>query len=184
MIGLIVARSKNNVIGKNGEIPWKIKGEQKQFRELTTGNVVIMGRKSYEEIGHPLPNRRSIKECIVPKLTDRQKMYVYASEADIINVALFGMTAKEWKEANPDRDGNIRDYADILYLIVLSNLEVLNANMIEEGKNQKERLEKLNNIARKQLNMLLEDQNIIGIREYDRTMSETLKQYTEEREIE
>ncbi len=60
MIGLIVARSKNNVIGKNGEIPWKIKGEQKQFRELTTGNVVIMGRKSYEEIGHPLPNRRNI----------------------------------------------------------------------------------------------------------------------------
>lgn len=60
MIGLIVARSKNNVIGKNGEIPWKIKGEQKKFRELTTGNVVIMGRKSYEEIGHPLPNRKNI----------------------------------------------------------------------------------------------------------------------------
>lgn len=60
MIGLIVARSKNNVIGKNGEIPWKIKGEQKQFRDLTTGNVVVMGRKSYEEIGHPLPNRKNI----------------------------------------------------------------------------------------------------------------------------
>lgn len=60
MIGLIVARSKNNVIGKNGEIPWKIKGEQKQFRELTTGNIVIMGRKSYEEIGHPLPDRKNI----------------------------------------------------------------------------------------------------------------------------
>ena len=60
MIGLIVARSKNNVIGRNGEIPWKIKGEQKQFRELTTGNVVFMGRKSYEEIGHPLPNRKNI----------------------------------------------------------------------------------------------------------------------------
>lgn len=60
MIGLIVARSKNNVIGKDGQIPWKIKGEQKQFKELTTGNVVIMGRKSYEEIGHPLPNRENI----------------------------------------------------------------------------------------------------------------------------
>lgn len=60
MIGLIVARSKNNVIGKNGEIPWRIKGEQKQFKELTTGNVVIMGRKSYDEIGHPLPNRETI----------------------------------------------------------------------------------------------------------------------------
>lgn len=60
MIGLIVARSKNNVIGRNGEIPWKIRGEQKQFRELTTGNVVVMGRKSYEEIGRPLPNRKNI----------------------------------------------------------------------------------------------------------------------------
>ncbi len=60
MIGLIVARSKNNVIGKGGAIPWKIKGEQKQFRELTTGNVVVMGRRSYEEIGHPLPNRDTI----------------------------------------------------------------------------------------------------------------------------
>ena len=60
MVGLIVARSKNNVIGKNGQIPWRIKGEQKQFKELTTGNVVVMGRKSYEEIGHPLPNRLNI----------------------------------------------------------------------------------------------------------------------------
>ena len=57
---MIVARSKNNVIGKNGQIPWKIKGEQKQFKELTTGNVVIMGRKSFEEIGKPLPNRKNI----------------------------------------------------------------------------------------------------------------------------
>lgn len=60
MIGLIVARSKNNVIGRNGKIPWKIKGEQKQFKELTTGNIVVMGRKSYEEIGCPLPNRETI----------------------------------------------------------------------------------------------------------------------------
>ena len=60
MLALIVARSRNNVIGKNGKIPWKIKGEQKQFKELTTGNVVVMGRKSYEEIGYPLPNRENI----------------------------------------------------------------------------------------------------------------------------
>ena len=60
MIGLIEASSKNNVIGKNGKIPWKIKGEQKQFKELTTGNVVIMGRNSYDEIGRPLPNRETI----------------------------------------------------------------------------------------------------------------------------
>ena len=60
MIALIVARSINNVIGKNGRIPWNIKGEQKQFKELTTGNLVIMGRKTYEEIGHPLPGRKTI----------------------------------------------------------------------------------------------------------------------------
>ncbi|MBQ4522090.1 MAG: dihydrofolate reductase [Lachnospiraceae bacterium] len=60
MIALIVAFAKNRVIGKNGKIPWSIKGEQKRFKKLTTGNVVIMGRKSYEEIGHPLPNRDTI----------------------------------------------------------------------------------------------------------------------------
>lgn len=60
MIALIVAYAKNKVIGNNGCIPWKIKGEQKRFRELTTGNVVVMGRKSYEEIGKPLPNRTTV----------------------------------------------------------------------------------------------------------------------------
>ena len=60
MIGLIVARSKNNVIGKGGKIPWNIDGEKQQFKELTTGNVVMMGRRTYEEIGHPLPNRETI----------------------------------------------------------------------------------------------------------------------------
>ena len=60
MTALIVARSINNVIGKNGAIPWNIPGEQKQFRELTSGNVVVMGRKTYEEIGHPLPGRKTI----------------------------------------------------------------------------------------------------------------------------
>ena len=109
----------------------------------------------------------SIKENIVPKLTEQQKTFVYANEADIINVALFGMTAKEWRKENPELEGNIRDYANILYLIVLSNLEVLNANMIEEGINQKERLEKLNIIARKQLCLLLKDGNIMGISRYD-----------------
>ncbi len=60
MISAIVAMSKNRVIGRNGMIPWRIKGEQKRFKELTTGNVIIMGRKSYDEIGHPLPNRDTV----------------------------------------------------------------------------------------------------------------------------
>ena len=114
----------------------------------------------------------SIKEYIVPKLTDKQKTFVYASEADIINMALFGMTAKEWREQNPTAEGNIRDYANVLCLVVLSNLEVLNANMIEEVKGQKERLEKLNLIARKQLQTLMEDKNIIGISEFNQIKKE------------
>ncbi len=85
----------------------------------------------------------SIKENIVPKLTEKQKKFVYADEADVINVALFGMKAKEWRNNNRDIKGNIRDYTDILHLVVLSNLEVLNANMIENNISQNKRLEKL-----------------------------------------
>ena len=77
------------------------------------------------------------------------------------------MTAKEWKQNNPDLDGNIRDNTDILHLVVLSNLEVLNANMIENNINQKERLEKLNNTAKKQLQILINDKNIMGIEKND-----------------
>ena len=117
----------------------------------------------------------SIKENIVPKLTEKQKTFVYANEADIINVALFGMTAKEWRENNTELEGNIRDYANVLYLIVLSNLEVLNANMIEEGISQKERLEKLNVIARKQLDLLLKDRNVMGISVYDENEMELIE---------
>ena len=105
----------------------------------------------------------SIKGNIVPKLTEKQKQFVYASEADVINVALFGQTAKEWKNNNPNLEGNIRDYADILHLIVLSNLEVLNANMIDNNINQSERLEKLNVTARKELSILSKDKNVLGI---------------------
>lgn len=111
----------------------------------------------------------SIKENIVPTLTDKQKLFIYANEADVINVALFGMTAKEWKENNPDKEGNIRDYTDILHLVVLSNLEVLNASMIENNISQKDRLEKLNKTARRQINILTNDSNVIGITKLDDT---------------
>lgn len=110
----------------------------------------------------------SIKENIVPCLTEKQKQFIYANEADVINVALFGMTAKEWRESNPDLEGNIRDYADILHLIVLSNLEVLNASMIDSNISQRERLERLNIIARKELNILATNKNIIGIENLDK----------------
>lgn len=77
------------------------------------------------------------------------------------------MTAKEWRENNPSLDGNIRDYTDILHLVVLSNLEVLNANMIENNISQKERLEKLNNTAKRQLEILINDKNIVGLERYN-----------------
>ena len=111
----------------------------------------------------------SIKENIVPTLTDKQKLFIYANEADVINVALFGMTAKEWRENNPDKEGNIRDYTDILHLVVLSNLEVLTVSMIENNISQKDRLEKLNKTARRQINILANDGNIVGITKLDDT---------------
>ena len=102
----------------------------------------------------------AIKNFIVPTLTEEQKRYVYASEADVLNVALFGMTAKEWKQNNPMLEGNIRDITDILHLIILSNLEVLNSELIEDGLEQSKRLEKLNNVAKRQLELLFNENNI------------------------
>ena len=109
----------------------------------------------------------SIKENIVPNLTEKQRKLIYADEADVINVALFGMTAKEWRDNNPNLKGNIRDYTDVLHLVILSNLEVLNANMIDNKIKQVERLVKLNDIAKKELGILMTDKNIIGINTLD-----------------
>ena len=105
----------------------------------------------------------SIKQNIIPKLTEKQKKFAYAEEADVLNVALFGMTAKEWKENNPDLKGNIRDYASINQLICLSNMENLNAVFINEGISQGERLEKLNKIAIQQMKVLenIEDRKLL-----------------------
>ncbi len=98
----------------------------------------------------------AIKNIIVPNLTERQKKFIYAEEADVLNVALFGMTAKEWRINNPKiaDKGNIRDYTDLLHLVILNNLENINAELIEMKIPQNERLIKLNNIARKQMALL------------------------------
>ena len=99
----------------------------------------------------------AIKSIIVPTLTDEQKKYVYADEADILNVALFGQTAKEWRINNPSISdkGNIRDYTDLLHLVILNNLESINAELIEMKISQKERLIRLNKIAKKQMDFLI-----------------------------
>ena len=98
----------------------------------------------------------SIKNNIVPTLTDKQKRFIYAEEADVLNVALFGMTAKEWRDNNKElaSQGNIRDFTDLLHLVILNNLKNINAELIEMGISQSERLIKLNSIARKQMNIL------------------------------
>ena len=98
----------------------------------------------------------AIKNTIVPTLTEKQKKFVYAEEADVLNVALFGLTAKEWRTSNPDiaDKGNIRDYTDLLHLVILNNLENINAELIKMEIPQRERLIRLNNIARKQMNLL------------------------------
>ena len=82
---------------------------------------------------------------------------MYASEADVLNLALFGMTAAQWRAANPKEKGNMRDYAEIRQLVCLSNLENLNALFIAEGFSQKERLERLNKIAIHQMTILSSD---------------------------
>jgi hypothetical protein len=97
----------------------------------------------------------AIKHNLIPaELTPQQTSIIYATEADVLNMALFGMTAKEWREANPDLKGNIRDYATINELICLSNMENLNSVFINEGLSQRERLIKLNQIAILQMRVL------------------------------
>lgn len=103
----------------------------------------------------------AIKENLISNdLSKREISITYASEADVLNVALFGKTAKEWKGENPDLKGNMRDYASIEQLIVLVNLENLNANFIEQGLEQRNRLLKLNEIARNQLKAFLNSKSI------------------------
>jgi hypothetical protein len=98
----------------------------------------------------------AIKETIIPEnLTIEQFNYIYASEADVLNMALFGNTAKQWRDENPDKEGNIRDYATIEQLVVLSNLESINAVLIHQGLLQPQRLQQLNTIAVTQMKSLL-----------------------------
>lgn len=107
----------------------------------------------------------AIKEQIVPGVvSDKQKVYVYADEADLLNVALFGKTAAEWRSENPDAKGNIRDAATLEQLIVLSNLESINALLIRDGLPQSERLGRLNAVAIAQMKSLLQHSSIKSLR--------------------
>lgn len=99
----------------------------------------------------------AIKENLIPQeITKQQASFVYANEADLLNVALFGITAKEWRDNNPDKDGNIRDYATLEQLVVLSNMESINALLIGQGLSQSDRLVQLNKVAITQMKSLTE----------------------------
>ena len=103
----------------------------------------------------------AIKEHIIPALVTKEQInYVYANEADLLNVALFGKTAKQWRDENPDEKGNIRDYATLEQLVVLSNMEGINALLIRQELPQKERLVQLNNVAITQMRSLVENKKM------------------------
>ena len=129
----------------------------KEFERLKKEEQALLGwsaKRELAKINYRI-HTDAIKTNLIPaELTAQQTSVIYASEADVLNVALFGMTAKEWRENHPDKKGNIRDYASINELICLSNMENINAVLIEDGLSQKERLIKLNKIAIHQMSIL------------------------------
>ena len=133
----------------------------KEFERLKKKEQALLGwsaKRELAKINYRI-HTDAIKTNLIPaELTPQQTSVIYASEADVLNMALFGMTAKQWREEHPDKKGNIRDYASINELICLSNMENINAVLIEDGLSQKERLIKLNKIAIHQMS-ILEEQN-------------------------
>lgn len=134
----------------------------KEYQRLQEEKQKLLGwtaKRELSKINYHI-HTDAIKQNLIPQeLTPQQISYVYANEADVLNVALFGMTAKQWRDANPELKGNIRDYATINELICLSNMENLNAVFISEKMSQSERLIKLNQIAIQQMKVLENSHN-------------------------
>lgn len=128
-----------------------------EFQRLKTEEQRQLGwsvKRELSKINYRIHTDAIKQNLIPPEVTPTQASIIYANEADVLNVAMFGMTAKQWRETNPDLKGNIRDYATVNELICLSNMENLNAVFIEQGMTQRERLVKLNQIAIHQMNIL------------------------------
>ena len=138
----------------------------KEFQRLKEEEQKLLGwsaKRELAKINYKI-HTDAIKQNLIPaEITPAQKSFIYADEADMLNVAMFGMTAKQWREKNPNSKGNIRDYASINQLICLSNMENLNAVFINDGLAQGERLEKLNKIAIQQMKVLenIEDRKLL-----------------------
>ena len=129
----------------------------REFQRLKENEQKLLGwsaKRELSKINYHI-HTDAIKQNLIPsELTNQQANIIYANEADVLNMALFGITAAQWRETNPNKKGNIRDYATINQLICLSNMENLNAVFIEQGIPQKERLIKLNQIAIQQMKIL------------------------------
>lgn len=129
----------------------------KEFQRLKADEQKQLGwsvKRELAKINYQIQTDAIKHNLMPPELTPVQKSFIYADEADMLNVALFGMTAAEWRKSNPELKGNIRDYANINQLICLSNMENLNSVFINDGIPQEERLERLNKIAIQQMNVL------------------------------
>ena len=134
----------------------------KEYQRLQEEKQKLLGWSAKRELSklNYRIHTDAIKRNLIPnELTALQISFVYANEADVLNVALFGMTAKQWRDAHPEMKGNIRDYASINELICLSNMENLNAVFIDQGMPQSERLVKLNQIAIQQMKVLENEEN-------------------------
>ena len=135
----------------------------KEFQRLKEAEFKQLGwdiRRNLAKINYRIHTDAIKDNLIPPALTPHQINLIYASEADVLNMALFGMTAKEWRDKHPGEKGNIRDYANMSQLVCLSNLENLNALFIREKTPQPERLRKLNRIAIQQMRLLTDDSGI------------------------
>lgn len=135
----------------------------KEFERLKAEEMKQLGwdiKRNLAKINYRIHTDAIKENLIPPELSAKQVSMVYASEADVLNMALFGMTAKQWRDSHPDLKGNIRDYANVSQLVCLSNLENLNAVFISEGMSQAERLTKLNAIAISQMEILTQDHRI------------------------
>ncbi len=134
----------------------------KEFQRLKEDEQKLLGwtaKRELSKINYHIHTDAIKEHLIPPKISSQQASIIYANEADVLNIAMFGITAKEWRERNADKKGNIRDHATINQLICLSNMESLNAIFIQEGIPQKDRLFKLNEIAIHQMQVLEQVEN-------------------------
>ena len=146
----------------------------KEFERLKTEEMKQLGwdiKRNLAKINYRIHTDAIKENLIPPELSAKQVSMVYASEADVLNMALFGMTAKQWRDSHPELKGNIRDYANVSQLVCLSNLEKLNAVFISEGMSQAERLAKLNAIAISQMEILTQDHRIEALEAHSGELS-------------